>query len=236
MWKMLRDNTVNKMFLLSKTFWLWLPWLSHWHPAVNVTCFIGKYILSNHWVCLAALILSQSCWWLVRLQTHASSPEYLLFIFLSGGKWAHGPWLPAGLQGRSALLWCHCMHWFLCPRPQGHTQHAQWEHCGMYAASSHFCCSPGLLRVLKCYLRVHLHKGFEVISKLTACCHSSMPMLFAYICYCLQRTWVHLTAEEIKKGMGVILPAKYLHSVKTLSPLERPGQGADKLFLGEGWC
>lgn len=72
---------------------------------------------------------------------------------------------------------------------------------------------------------LHLHQGLQVVSELTACCHFSMPVLFVCICYCLQRTWVHLVTEQIKKGMGVILPTKHLRSVKTPSPLERPGQG-----------
>lgn len=124
MWKMLKDNTVNKMLLLSKTFWLWLTFISGWHVATH---FIGDN---------EPLSLSQSYWWLVGSRTQAFSGEFVEFVLLSGGKRAHGPRLPAGLQGWPALLRCHGLHRLLCPCPQGHTQHAQWQHCGRYRAPS----------------------------------------------------------------------------------------------------
>lgn len=103
--------------------------LSRWHPATDVACSIGKcesLSVPGCPDCVPELRVPAG------VAQHALSAQCLQFVSLpAGGKRAHGPRLPAGLQGRPALLGCHGLHRLLCPRPQGHPQHAQRQHRGM---------------------------------------------------------------------------------------------------------
>lgn len=220
--KMLRDNTVNKIVLLSKTFWSWLTWLSHWHAATNVTSFIGKYeswcchqAAGGPWVCKDSLSVPVVCFpcrwktstwaltagWAAR--TGGPSP-----VSRRASTSAPTPTRTLTTCTTAALWYVHCTCSPCSPQP--HCQ-LQMLPRGSFASGSGSC-----------------FKIYCMLSFSNAC----------VICVCLLLSAEDRSSSSCRthqKGDGSDPSYKIPPFCKDTWSFGEAWPEADQLFLGEGW-